>query len=309
MSNYSDSIFTDDPNTPWYKVLNLIADSSKVLDIGCSSGNFDEIIIETKHSVVDGIELNLSDAKVAAKKLRKVLNLNVETDDLNELDKNYDVIYFGDVIEHLVDPVSALKKVKTLLSKNGGVIFSIPNMAHISVRMMLLSGNFEYGNTGLLDKTHLHFYDKNEVQRVFAEAGYEIEVFDWVSRDIPANLLSADLKKIGLKADKSFYEKTKTLDYAAYQFIGIAKPSSKIKKLPSRNKISPRIDMFENHLKDLRESYEKDIERLNNELSSKNSAEMAILKKQVESYEKSLSWKVTKPLRATSKLVRAPKKK
>ena len=60
-------------------------------------------------------------------------------------------------------------------------------MAHISVRLALLQGDFEYTQTGLLDKTHIHFYDQREVERVFNEAGYEITNLEFVKRTTPKN--------------------------------------------------------------------------------------------------------------------------
>jgi 2-polyprenyl-3-methyl-5-hydroxy-6-metoxy-1,4-benzoquinol methylase len=304
MSYYADSEFADDPNTPWYKVLDLITGKSKVLDIGCSSGNFGEVIINRKGAIVDGIELDKKDVEIAKKKLRKVLNLNVETDELNKLDKDYDFIYFGDVIEHLVYPSKALKKVKKNLGENGAVIFSIPNMAHISVRLMLLAGKFEYGNTGLLDKTHLHYYDKTEIERVFSDAGYSIRRLDWVSRDIPKELLERELKKIGLTANETFFKLARSLDAGAYQYIGLAVPISGKVNPEDRPKVSPEIDMFEKHLADIRKSYEEDVARINKQTQQAHSVNAELLNERINEYEKSLSWKVTKPLRSVSKVVR-----
>lgn len=299
MSNYSDSSFTEDPNTPWYKVLKLIPNKSKLLDVGCSSGNFDEIIINRKKAVIDGIELNKEDAKVATTKIRKVFNLNVETDDLSALDKDYDLIYLGDVIEHLVHPSAVLKRLKGNLNKNGKVIFSIPNMAHISVRLMLLSGNFEYGNTGLLDKTHLHYYDKNEIERVFHEAGYKIERLDWVSRDIPKELLKKELSKLGLSGNEKFFKLASSLEAGAYQFVGVASPANEAIKVKTPPKISPQIDVFERHLADIKSSYEEDMNRLKLEQNQK----LVELLNEINRYEQSLSWKITKPLRNISKFI------
>ena len=310
MSYYSDSEFVNDPNTPWNKVLKLIPSKSKVLDIGCSSGNFDEVIFEKKQATVDGIELDKKDAEIAGQKLHKVFNLNIETDNLDLPDNYYDIIYFGDIIEHLQFPVQALKKVKRFLNQNGSVIFSIPNMAHISVRLMLLAGKFEYGNTGLLDKTHLHYYDKAEIYRVFSEAGYKIEQLDWSSRDLPKELIEKELDKIGLKGSDKFFDLAKSLEAGAYQFIGRAVPSSVPVKTVPRPKISPAIDMFEKHLADIRKSYVEEVCRINKQNESRNiefkqlSKQVNELTKRINEYDNSLSWKITKPLRKVSKIIK-----
>ncbi|HUC95705.1 MAG TPA: class I SAM-dependent methyltransferase [Candidatus Saccharimonadia bacterium] len=275
----------------------------KVLDIGCSSGNFDTIIMDRKNATVDGVELNKEDARIAATKLRKVFNINVETDDLKAIDTNYDVIYLGDVIEHLVDPSYVLEKLKHNLNKRGVVIFSIPNMAHISVRLMLLSGKFEYGETGLLDKTHLHYYDKVEIERLFHTAGYNIEKLDWVSRDIPKDILQKELSQLGLTANDKFFKLARDLDSAAYQYIGVAVPANGKINPTVLPKVSPEIDMFEKHLADIKQSYIEDVERLQKKHAGSNNADIELLTRLIDDYEKSTSWKITKPLRKVSKAV------
>lgn len=52
---------------------------------------------------------------------------------------------------------------------------SIPNLMHISVMEDLLRGNFTYTETGLLDKTHIHFFTYNEIAKIFEAGGYAVE--------------------------------------------------------------------------------------------------------------------------------------
>ena len=291
------------------RLLKLIPEKSRVLDIGCSSGNFGEVVIKRKKAIVDGIELNEKDAEIAGRKLHKVFNIDIEADGVGSLDNDYDVIYFGDVIEHLQHPIDVLKAVKKLLRKDGLVIFSIPNMSHISVRLMLMTGNFEYGNTGLLDKTHLHYYDKAEVERVFSDAGYRIEQLDWVSRDIPRELLKSELDKIGLTGDDNFFKLAKSVGAQAHQYIGRAIPTNAKAGVRPRPNVSPAIDLFERHLADIKQSYIEEVDRLNERnQASQVKTEVLIkqvdeLTKQVKGYDNSLSWKITKPLRGVARII------
>lgn len=302
MSNYSSSKFNDDPNSPWFKALKLIPPKSTVLDIGCSSGNFGKELIEKKECIVDGVELNERDIRLAKKKLRQVFDFNVEDGVPADLIGKYDIVYYGDVIEHLINPIKALNNTKKLLKKNGKIVFSIPNMAHISVRLMLMRGKFSYGETGLLDKTHLHFYDLDEIERLFNEAGFVIEKLDWVSRDIPSEILKKDLASLGLSATDKFFEDAKKLESSAYQYIGQAGPSSAAQKTIKRRKISPRIDMFEKHLLAIRKSYEEDVDRIHQEFNKKTIiATVSEIEKIRKNYENSRSWKLTKPLRVILK--------
>src|SRR4051812_43038214 len=112
MSNYSESYFSEtQANTSWYKASHLIPEKSQVLDIGCSSGHFGQVLIEHRGCTVDGIEVDRGDAKAARQHLGQVYELNIETDDLSVMKSRYDIIYLGDVIEHLVTPVSTLERV------------------------------------------------------------------------------------------------------------------------------------------------------------------------------------------------------
>lgn len=265
MSNYSESYFDEsNQNASWYKVFNLIPEKSKVLDIGCSSGNFGAVLIERKKCEVYGIEPDKQDAEEAARKLKKVWQLNVETDDLETVGiGKYDAIYFGDVIEHLVHPIDTLLRVKPLLKKGGAILFSIPNMGHIGVRLALLEGNFDYTETGLTDKTHLHFYTQKEVHRVFEEAGYKIDVLDFVSKDYPKALLKKHLEKLGLHPKDKFYKMMSATDASAFQFVGKAQPS-KVRNHKLQN-FGP-IDMFESFFEDTKQNYENRIKELETKL-------------------------------------------
>lgn len=262
----------------------MIKEGSTILDIGCSSGNFGEIIIKEKKCTVDGIEIDDDDFNEAKKKLRNVYKLDIETDDLSVIKSKYDYVYFGDVIEHLKDPITSLKRVKKLLENDGQIIFSIPNMAHLSVRLMLLQGKLEYGETGLLDKTHLHLYTHDEIQRVFKVAGYQITKLDPVMKDFPVEVIENELSKVGLKSTSKFIEFTRTTDATVYQYVGMAKQgTTKSKKL----NISSPIDIFQTHLDQTKAHYEAKIklqedqiyqlEKTNSELSTEYAKSLEII--------------------------------
>jgi 2-polyprenyl-3-methyl-5-hydroxy-6-metoxy-1,4-benzoquinol methylase len=258
MSNYSNSDFKDDSNTSWSKTLSLIPDKTLVLDIGCSSGTFGEELIKKKGCIVDGIELDDGDIAKARKKLRNVYKFDIERDAL-ELDQTYDVIFIGDVVEHLARPVKALERIKKLLKDEGILVFSIPNITHMYVRLMLLSGNIEYGRTGLLDETHLHFYNSKEIYRVFNGAGYIIDTFDHTINDMPYALVKKQLHQLGLEPTKDFKKLLESVDAVAYQFMGVAK-KGKIKKQPLP-KTSPR-NIIGDYIKEMQHQYEDAIKEL-----------------------------------------------
>lgn len=86
----------------------------------------------------------------------------------------FDYIIFGDVLEHLHNPLEILEYCRMFLKEGGEILASIPNLMHISVIEQLLRGDFTYTDIGLLDKTHIHLFTYNEIVRIFDKAGYDI---------------------------------------------------------------------------------------------------------------------------------------
>ena len=92
-------------------------------------------------------------------------------------DERFDVVMFGDVLEHLLDPEAVLVKVVSLLNPDGYVVASIPNVAHASIVLNLMAGEFKYTDLGLLDKTHLRFFTRSSIETMFRESGYRITLW------------------------------------------------------------------------------------------------------------------------------------
>ncbi len=88
--------------------------------------------------------------------------------------EEFDAVVLADVLEHLQDPGALLRKVRDLLTPGAVVVASIPNVAHGSLRLALLGGEFRYRDLGLLDETHLRFFTRASIQDLFEEAGYVV---------------------------------------------------------------------------------------------------------------------------------------
>lgn len=229
MSVYSDNkLHHKDDNDAWTKLYDLVPTGVKVLDVGCSSGNFGAELIDKKKCTVVGIDIDKDDVELAKKRLTEVHLLNIENDDLPGIGK-FDVIVMADVIEHLINPARALNKLGKHLSPGGKLIFSVPNMANFANRIELLRGRFEYTEYGLLDETHLHYYDRIQLETVLSAGGFEVEEYNNTIRDVPKKILNKELSSIGLSvSDDAFWKLAGHIDSISFQFIGVAKPSSNV---------------------------------------------------------------------------------
>lgn len=94
---------------------------------------------------------------------------------IRKSEKPFDAIIMGDVLEHMVDPWSALDLAKQLLAPGGQVVASIPNIRYWRVMYnVFLRGDFRYAEDGIMDKTHLRFFCRKNIVEMF-EKHFQIE--------------------------------------------------------------------------------------------------------------------------------------
>lgn len=185
----------------------------RVLEVGCACGaTLLEIKNQYKNAEIYGIELNENSAKIA-ECFADVRAENIENTKLSYDEEFFDYIIFADVLEHLYDPALVLENMKKYLKKDGCIITSIPNVMHYSVIKELLSGNWTYQDSGILDRTHVRFFTLNEVVNLFGNLDYKINHIGATNVGINAEdeELISYLTKINGVAPKDQFQ--------AYQYI------------------------------------------------------------------------------------------
>lgn len=162
------------------ELLNLIPTKCKggnLLEIGAGKGN--TLIYAKKHnyaSKVYGVDISsIDNSYQSSPEIEKFVIGDIEKNDLNFNNIFFDVILCGDVLEHLVNPSDVIQKIKPLLSQNGVIIASIPNIREwATLKKIFFSGDFRYEDVGILDKTHLRFFCKKNIEELFTNNNMEI---------------------------------------------------------------------------------------------------------------------------------------
>jgi methionine biosynthesis protein MetW len=154
-------------------IVEMIPVKSRVLDVGCGTGVIAARIRDARQADIIGIEPNRERATFASARDLKVYSAPF-TEKLLQGIGLFDVIVFADVLEHVEDPASLLRTAKKGLRPGGVIIASIPNVAHWSVRWGLMRGHFDYQDCGILDATHLRWFTKETVKRLFVAEGLTI---------------------------------------------------------------------------------------------------------------------------------------
>jgi 2-polyprenyl-3-methyl-5-hydroxy-6-metoxy-1,4-benzoquinol methylase len=144
---------------------------SPVLDVGAAGGFLGQLL-QGSTLMVDAVEPSPSGAAKARPFYRQVFETAIETAPLP--DRMYQVIVCADVLEHTVDPAAVLRRLRGAAADGALFVVSLPNVAHVAVRAMLLAGRFPKMDRGILDKTHLHFYTRQTAEDLLASAGLRL---------------------------------------------------------------------------------------------------------------------------------------
>jgi 2-polyprenyl-3-methyl-5-hydroxy-6-metoxy-1,4-benzoquinol methylase len=147
-----------------------------ILEVGCGEGNFSSILKQKiDKSEVWGIEISEAEAKVAAEKLDKVLVGSAESQ-IDQLSEDYfELVIFNDVLEHLTNPYNILQQIKSKLKPGGRIVSSIPNMRYFpNLFDLLWRKNWDYTDSGIMDKTHLRFFTVNSILKMYQGQGYKV---------------------------------------------------------------------------------------------------------------------------------------
>ncbi len=148
-----------------------LAPGSRVLDVGCDTGRFGELLARDKGATVEGIERDPEAAARAETRLARVWRRSLDEPGAFDGLGPYDAMLFLDVLEHLYDPWGVLASAVAVLRPGGVVHAVVPNVAHVSVVRRLLLGRFEYAETGTMDRTHVRWFTRASIGACFEQAG------------------------------------------------------------------------------------------------------------------------------------------
>lgn len=219
-SRYSQKVDLQNWNSSHSLAVLSIPPGSRVLDLGTADGSV-ACALKKRGCTVWGVEFDEQAAEAARRVCDRVIVADLEaTHALDVLeDETFDVVLALDVLEHLRDPAPVLRRAASRLAPKGVAVVSIPNVTHGALRLNLLLGRFNYTEQGLLDRTHLRFFDRRSAEQLMSDAGLTITQRLRVTRaldeteitvkkeDVPAPLLDS------LAGDR---------DATTYQFVFVA---------------------------------------------------------------------------------------
>jgi SAM-dependent methyltransferase len=144
------------------------------------------------------------------------------TTDLDALDRDldrserFDVIVLADVLKRVKDPLRLLQTLRELLAPEGFFVFSLPNVAHGSVRLALLAGRFPYQDAGLLSQAQLRFFTRETIGALLDDAELAAAEIRHQNRSLDASEVPFDREALPVEAIR---EVERDPDAEIYRFV------------------------------------------------------------------------------------------
>lgn len=191
-------------------------EAMRILDVGCGRGMLGRVLKEQvlgRH--VTGIEAEPAIASDAGRLLDRVITGDIQTLDPSALTGDYDCIICADVLEHLLEPLLALRRLREHLAPSGLLVCSIPNIRHYTAVMRLVGSGWSYDDFGLFDRTHLRFFSRRSMIQLLTDAGFSV-----VSA-APRIVASRKMRALNTVAGGTLEE------FLALQYLLTARPSDR----------------------------------------------------------------------------------
>ncbi len=156
----------------------LPAAYGRVMDVGCGAGVTSKWLGDRSAAETVGVEANADAARLACGVLDRVIVADIEanTEFIDEYCEKVDLLLLLDILEHLQDPWAFVTKIKRVVTQRGAIIASLPNVRNVKVLLpLLLNGQWRYGASGLLDRTHLRFFTKKTMIDLFEGADLVVD--------------------------------------------------------------------------------------------------------------------------------------
>lgn len=165
------------------RVIRIVGQNKRVLEIGAGPGSITKYLKCKGNCSVIALEID-DDAIVKLSPFcEKVFKADLNDTTWPRLldnEEKFDAVVIADVLEHLYNPWETLKLIPDMLNDEGYIVVSLPHVGHSAVVSCLLSEDFDYGDWGLLDRTHIRFFGLKNIQSLFNDAGLSIEEAQFV---------------------------------------------------------------------------------------------------------------------------------
>jgi 2-polyprenyl-3-methyl-5-hydroxy-6-metoxy-1,4-benzoquinol methylase len=146
---------------------------AKVLDIGCNDGTVSAQFLQLG-AEVHGIDLGEENVRRARGRGIEAQVCNAR-ERLPYPDGAFDVVFVGELLEHLYDTEVFLKETHRVLRRGGAVVLTTPNLASLANRLRMLCGYYPKMMSPFLSEgmgDHIHLFTADTLELLLEKTGF-----------------------------------------------------------------------------------------------------------------------------------------
>lgn len=145
----------------------------RLLDLGCGPGAFSMVARAHGWSTL-GLDINATSVALCRERGLDVIAGTFPHQDLAT--RRFDAVAMNDFLEHMPEPVVALRAVRELLDPGGVVFISTPDIGSLVARV---TGEWW---SHLKPNEHLVYFDRRTIRRLLEETGFRVEHVQSIGR-------------------------------------------------------------------------------------------------------------------------------
>jgi len=196
-ATYVDDYVKTPSNNPRLEIIaEMVGRNKKVLDVGCFDGSISSLLMQNSN-ILFGMELSKRAIGSAKEK-----GVNVVLADVDETfpfsDHFFDVVFAGEIIEHVLDVDYWLQEIARVVKPDGYVVLTTPNLASLGRRFLFLLGRDPLTNQSLFSGAgHVRYFVKQTLTELLEKNNFKIVDFrsDIVNLTDRGNIFSTKLAR------------------------------------------------------------------------------------------------------------------
>lgn len=140
-----------------------------LIDIGCGNGSFlKEFNKKNSDWVLNGLELDNRNENI----INSIPNTKLKVCELDEITEKYDIVVLIHALEHIVDPITFLRKIRNILKQTGFILIEIPNLKKAPFDILIAD--------------HCSHFTTETLENLLIKAGFDVKKVseDFIPKEI-----------------------------------------------------------------------------------------------------------------------------
>ena len=175
--------------------------SKKFLDVGCGEGFVLKFFKDSGWEIV-GVDFSTHGIRTKNPELESFIiqgDVYEELNSLKEKSSKFNVIFLGNILEHVLDPIALIDQLKKLVEKHGLLVITVPN-DFSDLQRFLLNNNLVNEEYWIGYPDHLNYFNLDNLSRLLSDKNLPvIDQFsdfpiEWFLVNSNSNYISNKLK-------------------------------------------------------------------------------------------------------------------